>query len=129
MSYYGKTTRLLKTTVLITKASGGISCYLCVQVNDLVNYQQTNANVVNYCKTPSLSESAQSHAPTKSRTTDCGSVQMVIGAFGRTGKAKENTREMTRIRHLGQLLGALPAGFRHVSMHDTDKRGRVGRLA
>lgn len=40
---------LLKTTLLITKSSDGMYRELCMQVNDLLNYRQAEAPVVNHC--------------------------------------------------------------------------------
>lgn len=37
---------LLKTTLLILNTSGGMYRYLCMQVNNLANYQRTKASVV-----------------------------------------------------------------------------------
>lgn len=45
---------LLKTTLLVTKTSGPMYRYLCVQQNDAHTYEETKAIVVNYCWTTSL---------------------------------------------------------------------------
>lgn len=42
---------LLKTTLLISKTSGAMYRYLCMQLDDLTTCQRANTMIVNYCGT------------------------------------------------------------------------------
>lgn len=52
---------LLQTTLLITKTSGSMYRFWCMQVTGDRTYEETKAIVVNYCKTTSLTSRAQAH--------------------------------------------------------------------
>lgn len=87
-----KLPELLKTTLRMTKTSGAMCRYLFMDISGMAIYQQAKATMFNYCKTSSLSASAQSHATLNSRTTDNRSTPMEIDADHRgneTGQEKE----------------------------------------
>lgn len=74
----GKLPGLLKTTLLITKNSGAMHCYLCMQIGDPTKYQRAKTMIVNYCRTSTLTTNIYT---TNSRGAEAGPAPMEHDAF------------------------------------------------